>query len=50
MGRDSIQDILSDPSRFLGAAPTQVDSFLARVETLRARFPEAAAYRPEPIL
>ncbi|MCZ6473191.1 MAG: adenylosuccinate lyase [SAR324 cluster bacterium] len=50
LGRDSIQDILSDPSRFLGAAPTQVDAFLARVETLRARFPEAAAYRPEPIL
>ena len=30
LGRDSIQDILSDPSRFLGAAPTQVDAFLGR--------------------
>ena len=46
----AIQAILADPSRFLGAAPRQVDAFTARVATLRKAHPQAAEYRPGTIL
>jgi adenylosuccinate lyase len=45
-----IKALLGDPSRFLGAAPAQVDAFARRVAPLRQRFPDAEGYRPEPIL
>jgi adenylosuccinate lyase len=48
--RGEIQAVLADPLRFLGDAPAQVERFLRRVAEVRAAHPEAAAYRPEPIL
>jgi adenylosuccinate lyase len=48
--RAAIQAILADPGRFLGAAPAQVDAFTARVAALHKRYPQAAEYKPEPIL
>jgi adenylosuccinate lyase len=48
--RAAIQAILADPGRFLGAAPAQVDAFIARVAELRRQYPQAAEYQPEPIL
>ena len=45
-----VRSVLADPRRFIGAAPAQVDAFTARVAKIAARFPEAAAYRPEPII
>jgi len=50
MAQGEIDAVLSDPSRFLGAAPGQVDAFVSRVEAVQRRFPQAAAYRPDPIL
>jgi adenylosuccinate lyase len=46
----AIQAVLADPARFLGAAPQQVDAFTRRVDALRKKHPQAAEYRPEPIL
>ncbi len=48
--RRAVEAVLADPQRFLGDAPGQADAFAARVAPLRERFPEAARYRPEPIL
>ena len=36
--------------RIVGAAPTQVDAFLAEVQQLTRRVPEALGYRPASIL
>jgi adenylosuccinate lyase len=41
---------LEHPLDFVGAAPEQVRAFVATVETLVARYPEAARYQPEPML
>ena len=41
---------VADPITFTGAAADQVAAFVRRTEDLAARFPEAAGYRPEPIL
>ena len=48
--RPAIEAVLADPLRFLGDAPAQADAFAARVQALTKRFPDAATYRPEPIL
>ena len=50
LSREEVDALLADAPRLLGAAPAQVDNFSARVGRLAARFPDAAAYRPEPIL
>ncbi|MDH4248874.1 MAG: adenylosuccinate lyase, partial [Deltaproteobacteria bacterium] len=50
LSRAEVEAVLLDPRRFLGAAPQQADAFAARAEAVRKRFPEAAGYRPEPIL
>ena len=42
--------LLADPLSFTGAARSQVASVVAQVEKLLAGAPEAAAYRPGPIL
>ena len=47
---DDIAAVVADPITFVGNAQAQVASFVARVEQLVAESPEAAAYRPAPIL
>jgi adenylosuccinate lyase len=42
--------LLSEPLTFTGAARAQVAAVVARVETVLAADPDAAGYRPEPIL
>ncbi|MDH4122349.1 MAG: adenylosuccinate lyase [Deltaproteobacteria bacterium] len=42
--------VLARPEQFLGDAPAQVDAFLAQVQELTQKHPQAAAYRPEGIL
>ena len=41
---------LEQPLEFVGAAPEQVRAFVASVESVVARHPEAARYQPEPML
>jgi adenylosuccinate lyase len=44
------ETLLADPLSFTGAARAQVAAVVGQVEKLLAGSPEAAAYRPEPIL
>ncbi len=50
LDRTALGELLADPTAFVGAASTQVDRFAARVETLVAAHPTAAAYAPGDIL
>ncbi len=45
-----LADVLSEPLDFVGAAPEQVRSVVARIERVVASDPGAAAYRPGAIL
>jgi adenylosuccinate lyase len=47
---DEILDLVGEPLSFVGTAPSQVAAFAESVGALEARYPEAFAYRPEPIL
>jgi adenylosuccinate lyase len=46
----ALKALAGRPLDFVGAAPHQVARFVNRVEALTRRYPEAAAYLPEPIL
>jgi adenylosuccinate lyase len=48
--RADLDEFLADPVRFVGAAPRQVERFVAAVAELTARHPDAATYRPGAIL
>ena len=50
LSTEEVKALLADPLQFMGAAPEQVDAFAARVAEVTSRFPNAASYRPEPIL
>ncbi|HKY68736.1 MAG TPA: adenylosuccinate lyase [Acidimicrobiales bacterium] len=50
LDRATIDDVLADRVAFVGTAPHQVSSFVAQVEPIVADHPDAARYRPEPIL
>jgi adenylosuccinate lyase len=50
LDRAEIDAVLADRVGFVGAAPHQVAAFVAQVEAVAAAHPEAARYRPEPIL
>ncbi len=50
LDRPALDRLLAEPLGFVGAAPRQVDRFVASVEALVAASPEAAAYRPGDIL
>ena len=50
MSVSELSSALEHPLEFVGAAPEQVQAFASRVETLVARYPEAARYQPEPML
>lgn len=50
LGKKALQAILSENARFVGAAPHQVDAFLAEVKPLEKKFRDAADYRPGRLL
>ena len=50
LDRADLDVLLADRLPFTGAAAAQVAALLAQVETVLARYPEAAAYRPASIL
>ena len=50
LGKKQLQGILAENSRFVGAAPEQVDDFVAEVQPLTRRYRGAADYRPGRLL
>jgi adenylosuccinate lyase len=50
LGKKKLTDILRENERFVGAAPHQVDAFVATVEPLVKRHKGAADYRPGKLL
>ena len=50
LDRAAVDAILADRVGFVGTAPHQVASFVGQVEAIVAQHPDAARYRPEPIL
>ena len=50
LGRRALQAILAESARFVGAAPHQVDAFLAEVKPLARRHRGAADYEPGRLL
>jgi adenylosuccinate lyase len=50
LGKKALQGILADSARFVGAAPHQVDAFVAEVKPLVARHKGAVEYRPGRLL
>ena len=50
LDRAALDALVADPGSFVGAAGSQVDRFVATVADLVARHPDAAAYRPAPLL
>ena len=50
LGRAALDVLVGDPLSFVGTAEAQVSAFVAQVAAVVERHPEAARYRPEPIL
>jgi adenylosuccinate lyase len=50
LGKKALLGILSESARFVGAAPDQVDAFVAEVKPLAKRVKGAADYRPARLL
>ncbi len=50
LGKRKLQEILAQNERFVGAAPHQVDEFVAEVQPLLKRHKGAADYRPGKLL
>jgi adenylosuccinate lyase len=50
LDRSALDALLADRLAFVGTAPHQVEAFCAQVAEIVARHPDAAAYRPEPVL
>jgi adenylosuccinate lyase len=50
LDRSTLDAVLADRVGFVGTAPHQVATFVRQVEDVVAEHPEAARYRPEPIL
>ncbi len=50
LSAEDLDSLVAEPLTFTGAAASQVDVVLARIEKLVAANPDAAAYRPSPIL
>jgi adenylosuccinate lyase len=50
LGKKALQAILAENARFVGAAPHQVDAFLAEVKPLAKKYKGAAEYRPGRLL
>jgi adenylosuccinate lyase len=50
LGKKALQAILSENARFVGAAPHQVDAFLAEIKPLAKKHKNAADYQPNRLL
>ncbi len=50
LSKKSLRAILSENERFVGAAPHQVDAFVAQVRPILRKNAKAAAYEPAPLL
>ena len=50
LGKKALQAILAENARFVGAAPHQVDAFVAEVKPLAKKVRDAADYRPGRLL
>jgi adenylosuccinate lyase len=50
LDRDAIAAVMADPAGFVGTAARQVAAFVRQVEGIVADHPDAARYRPEPVL
>ncbi|CAN5777079.1 adenylosuccinate lyase [soil metagenome] len=50
LDRAALDALVADPVAFVGAAPAQVAAFVAQVAEVTARYPDAAAYTPGPLL
>jgi adenylosuccinate lyase len=50
LGKKKLQEILAQSERFVGAAPHQVDAFVAAVQALGKKHKGAADYRPGKLL
>ena len=50
LSRSQLSAILADGERFFGAAPAQVDAFVATVDLWTRRFPAAESLKPAPLL
>jgi len=50
LDRAALGELVGAPLDFVGTAVAQVEAFVAQVGEVVARHPDAAAYRPEPIL
>ena len=50
LGKKALQQILAENARFVGAAPHQVDAFLAEVKPLAKKHRGAADYQPARLL
>jgi adenylosuccinate lyase len=50
LDRAIIDAVLADPVGFVGNAPGQVEAYVQQVEAIASAHPDAARYRPEPIL
>jgi adenylosuccinate lyase len=46
----ALSELLAEPLEFVGAAPQQVAVVAKRVAEVANRYPDAAAYQPEPVL
>ncbi len=50
LSADDLAALVAEPLTFTGAAGNQVDQVVARIDKLVGQNPDAAAYRPTPIL
>jgi hypothetical protein len=50
MSLQQLANALEEPLTFVGAAPEQVQAFVAQVQTIVGRYPEACRYQPDPML
>src|SRR5690606_14116234 len=50
LSEKTLRTLLTDTSRFVGAAPQQVDAFVAQARAAVRRVPGATGYRPAPLL
>ena len=50
LGKKAIKTLLAENARFIGAAPDQVDAFVAEIRPLARRFRHASEYSPAPLL
>lgn len=50
LSKEHLQEALSSPIEFVGTAPQQIKDFVAKVDKVVKKYPEAATYEPEEIL